>query len=175
MRIRKQDYELNLTDLMQFPVWEYALDEERIQGQDERTVRPYHVSPPLDPHQAYFIVRASFHLADGTQRKGYIKPVVLSKQRFAKPVVPIDLHPIVVTEKGRLSFWYGTTKPDSERISQSYDMLDKKPSEVFPIKFASDIEVLDSITEGDLEGFMYCDANVRDFFNLRLTDIKVVK
>lgn len=175
MRIRKQDYELGLDDLTQFPAWEYALDEEEVEDQNERTVRPYHAFSPLDPHQAYFIVRASFYLADGTQMKGYIKPIVLSEERLAEPVVPIDLHPIIITEKGRVVFWYGVSKPDPQRILRNYHVLDKQPSEVFPIKFTSDIEILDSIVGGTLEGFLYCDASVQDFFNLKPTDIKVVK
>jgi hypothetical protein len=175
MRIRKQDYELNLVDLMQFPAWEYVLDEEGIEGQDERTVKPYRASPPLDPHRAYFIVRASFHLADGTQIKGYIRPVTLSESKFMKPIVPIDMNPIIISQQGRVAFWYGASKPDSEEISKNYRMLNKEPSEVFPVRFASDVEVLDSIIEGTLEGFLYCDESVRDFFNLKQTDIKVVK
>ena len=54
-------------------------------------------------------------------------------------------------------------------------MLNKKPFEVFPIKFTSDVEVLDSIAEGTLEGFLYCEENVQDFFSLKPTDIKVVR
>jgi hypothetical protein len=175
MRIRKRDYKLNLADLMQFPAWEYALDEEEVEGQNERTVRPYHAPPPLDPYRAHFIVRASFHLADGTQMKGYIKPVTLSEPKFMELVVPIDLHPIIITEQSRVAFWYGASKPDLEEISQNYRTLNKKPPEVFPIKFASDVEVLDSIVEGTLEGFLYCDETVQDFFNLKPTDVRVVK
>lgn len=175
MRIRKQDYQLDLTDLTQFPVWEYALDEEQIEGQDERTVRPYLASPPLDPHGAHFIVRASFHLADGTQMMGYIRPITLSRSEFMKPVVPADMNPIIITQQGQVAFWYGTLKPSPEEISQNYRMLNKKPFEVFPIKFTSDVEVLDSIAEGTLEGFLYCEENVQDFFSLKPTDIKAVR
>jgi hypothetical protein len=175
MRIRKRDYELDLDDIMQFAVWEYALDEEGIAGQDERTVRPYCTSLSLDPQEAYFIVRASFHLADGTQMKGYIKPVTLSGPKFMEPVIPVDLHPIVITDRGRVTFWYGASKPGLEEISKNYHTLDKESSEVFPIEFASDTEVLDSIVEGTLEGFLYCDESVQDFFKLKTTDIKVVK
>lgn len=175
MRIRKRDYELNLADLMQFPAWEYALDEEEVAGQDERTVKPYLASPPLDPHGAYFIVRASFHLADGTQMMGYIRPITLSGSELTKPVVPADMNPIIITEQGQVAFWYGALKPGPEEISQNYRMLNKKPSEVFPIKFASDVEVLDSVVAGTLEGFLYCEENVQDFFSLKPTDIKVVK
>ena len=40
MKIRKQVYQLTLDDLERTPVWEFALDEEVEEGQDEATVRP---------------------------------------------------------------------------------------------------------------------------------------
>jgi hypothetical protein len=160
---------------MQFPVWEYALDEEQDRGQDERTVRPYRASPPLDPNEAYFILRASFHLSDGTHMMGYIRPVRLSGSKLMDPVIPVDTNPVIVTEEGQVAFWYGASRPDSEAIFQSYRLLKKRPSEVFPIRFASDVEVLDSFTEGTLEGFLYCNEKVKDFFHLRAIDIKVAK
>jgi hypothetical protein len=154
MRIRKQDYHLTLADLIEFPVWEYTLDEEGDEGREERTVRPYLNSPSLDPDQAYFIVRASFRLADGTRMTGYIKPITLSDPGLTKPLVPADMDPIIVTERGQVPFWYGASKPGPEEISKNYQLLNKEPSDVFPIEFASDIEVLDSIGEGRLEGFL---------------------
>ncbi len=175
MSIRRQDYRLTQVDLTQYPAWEYALDEEGLEGQDERTVRPYHASPPLDLKKAYFIVRARFHLADGTQMVGYIKPIKLSGSGFMDPVIPVDMNPVIVTEQGQVTFWYGALKPEIEHISQNYRLLNKKPSEVFPIGFAADIEVLDSITVGTLEGFLYCDNAVKDFFELKSTDIREVR
>src|SRR5882724_9722481 len=40
-QIRKQVYELTLEDLVAFPAWEFALDEEGEPDQDEATVRPF--------------------------------------------------------------------------------------------------------------------------------------
>jgi hypothetical protein len=54
-------------------------------------------------------------------------------------------------------------------------MLNKKPSEVFPVRFASDVEVLNSIAEGTLEGFLFFDESTQDFFHLKSMDIKVAK
>jgi len=34
-RIRKQVYELTLDDLSRFPIWEFSLDSEAEEGQDE--------------------------------------------------------------------------------------------------------------------------------------------
>lgn len=70
MTIRKQVYELAINELRDYPVWEYALDEEDREGQDEATVRPVILSAPLDPNIGMFIVRTRFKLADGTLHFG---------------------------------------------------------------------------------------------------------
>jgi hypothetical protein len=175
MQIRKQDYDLALDDLAQFPAWEYALDEEEHEGQDERTVRPYFASPPLDLGQAYLIVRASFYLADGTQMTGYIKPLESGNVGMIKPLIPADMNPIIITQQGRIAFWYGASQPSPEEISQNYAILNKAPSDAFPITFTSDVEVLKGITDGVLEGFLYCDKDLPDVFNMKLSDVKAIK
>ena len=74
--IRKQVYELTAGDLEQRPIWEFALDEEGEEGQDEATVRPWTGNQPLDPADGMFVVRAVFELADGTKLTGYLTPPV---------------------------------------------------------------------------------------------------
>jgi hypothetical protein len=175
MQIRKQDCDLVLDDLAKFPVWEFALDEEGHEDQDERTVRPYFASPPLDQGQAYLIVRASFYLADGTQMIGYIKPLELGDASMLTPLIPADMNPIIITQQGHVAFWYGASQPDSEEISRNYAILNKRPQEVFPIRFASDVEVLNSIVDGVLEGFLYCDRDLPDVFNMKPSDVKAIK
>ncbi len=174
-RIRKQDYDLTVDDLMQFPAWEYALDEETVRGQDERTVRPFTTSPPVDPCKAYLIVRASFRLADGTEMTGYVKPVVPDRSGSMSIVVPYDLHPIVVTDQGRVHFFHGPSKPTPEQTALYYRLLGKEAAEVFPIGFTSDVEVTGAIAEGTLEGFLYIDENALDFIHLKPTEVKVVR
>jgi hypothetical protein len=68
MKIRKPACELTLDDIRRYPVWEYALDEEGEDGQDETTVRPCEISEALDPSD--IIVRTKFTLADGTELLG---------------------------------------------------------------------------------------------------------
>jgi len=43
LNTRKPVVEIALQDLMQFPVWEFAIDEEGIEGQDETWIRPVNV------------------------------------------------------------------------------------------------------------------------------------
>jgi hypothetical protein len=174
MRIRKQDFELTPEDLMEFPVWEYTLDEEGIEGQDERTVRPYLKSSPIYYGETYFIVRATFLLADGSQEIGYIKPINLEATGIFTSVAPVDMSPIVVTDEGRVYFWYGKSKPTADVILKSYRLLKREPSQIFPINFSSDVEILNGITKGTIEGFLYCDDDV-DAFHMKTSDIKVLK
>jgi len=180
-KIRIQDYNLTFTDLMKYPAWKYALDEEGVEGQDERTVRPYLAPIPLDLNKAYFLVRASFFLADGTSYKGYIKPKAVDRVdvgNFGSVIVPYDLSPIIVLGKDHIHFQYGPEKPDPEEMQRVYSLFSKKSHEVFPIKFSSDVEVLDSVHEGKLDGFMYFDQDLSEFVQvmaLRSIDIKYAK
>jgi hypothetical protein len=170
-KIRIQDFNLSLQDIMLYPAWEYALDEESLDGQDERTVRPYLARPPLNPDDAYLIVRASFVLADGTHFKGMLKPYRLGAPRILSTILPYDLLPTLVTEDGKVEFCYGANKPNYDVIEDNYQKLRKKPSEVFPVKVNSDIDVMNSVTQCELNGFMFFDENSKDFFHLKSTDL----
>ncbi len=74
MKIRKQVSELTRSDLLERPVWEFALDEKGKDSPDGAAVRPWEGEVPVDPANGRFIVRAVFTLADGTQHLGYLTP-----------------------------------------------------------------------------------------------------
>jgi hypothetical protein len=111
--IRRQVYELTPADLDRFPVWEFALDEEGEEGQDEATVRPFEPSGPLDPADGMFIVRASLMLSDGTRLKGYVTPPVQGEGGLS------TFQPAVVVPNGQVSFWCGMVAPSPEHISKA--------------------------------------------------------
>jgi hypothetical protein len=56
-------------DFAAFPVWEYTIDEERIEGRDETWVRP--VGRTVVPHRRYAHVAADFAAACGKEYNGY--------------------------------------------------------------------------------------------------------
>lgn len=173
MGIRKQLDDLILDDILKFPSWEFALDEEGTPGQNEQTVRPLLSVPPLDPANNYLVVRATFQLADGTEYKGLIKPI-RSEGGLLPPLIPIDLFPIILTNQGRVNFWYGMFKPDSRELVNNYSMLGKEnPAKIFPIKFSSDVEIVNGIFEGILTGFMYSDPDVEPM-DLSMDNVKTV-
>ena len=149
MRIRKQVDLLTLADVEENPVWEFALDEEGEEGQDEETVRPYQLTPPLDPSVGLLIVRAKFALADGAEMEGYLTPPF-----DGSPAIG-SIQPTIVTDQGQVGFWYGIVAPDKDRIAQNYRLLGKSPSQVFPLKFRSTVEIMGGPIEGELNGFLF--------------------
>jgi hypothetical protein len=157
-RIRRQVYELTPADLERFAICEFALDEEGEEGQDEATVRPYEVIGPLDPTDGMFIVRASLTLADGTRLKGYVTPPVQGETGLSTS------QPAVVVPGGQVSFWCGMLVPSPEFIYGKYALLGKSaPSQVFPIRFESDVELVGGPIAGEVPGFVV----LEDFTTMR--------
>lgn len=148
MRARKQVYELTLHDLSRFPVWEFRLDKDGADNQDEATVRPFTASGPLDPAERMFVVRAIFTLADGSKMKGYFTPPVRGQEGLG------TLQPIIVTDRGQIRFWCGTSAPDVKRLARSYELLGKDAKRVFPLRFESDVDLVNGPARGSLPGFL---------------------
>ena len=150
-RVRKQVYELTLDDLNRFPVWEFRLGEEGEVGEagrDECTVRPYEASGPLDPTDRMFVVRALFTLADGSRMQGYCTPPLRGDDSIG------ILQPIIVTDRGQVRFWCGTTAPDSKRLAHSYELLGKDAGRVFPVRFESAVALVGGPVKGSVPGFL---------------------
>lgn len=151
-RIRRQVYELTPEDLDRSSIWEFALDEEGEEGQDEATVRPYESQGPLDPSDGMFVVRARFELADGTRAVGFLTPPVQGDSSLG------TLQPAVVVDQGQVSFWCGMLSPEPVHLAASYARLGKSSaSEVFPLRFTSDVELVGGPVTGELPGFLVLD------------------
>ncbi|QFZ91813.2 hypothetical protein [Synechococcus elongatus] len=149
LHIRKQVYELTADDLDQHTVWEFALDEEGEEGQDEATVRPYEGNQPLNPTDGMFIVCAHFLLADGTRMQGYLTPPVQGDSSLG------TLQQTIFKIEGRVSFWFGMLTPEPKQLAEIYACLGKLSSqEVFPIQLESDVELTCGSVAGQLPGFL---------------------
>ena len=149
-QIRKQVYDLTIEDLERTPVWEFALDEEGLEGQDEATVRPYESRGPLDMPDGMFVVRARFHFPDGTTASGFLTPPGLETEASDLGII----QPVVVTPLGQVSFWHGVVTPKPQDISDSYSRLGKSSREqVFPVRFESDVS-LENPVGGSIPGFL---------------------
>lgn len=146
--IRKQAYHLTSDDLDACPVWEWALDEEGIEGQDEATVRP------ADPNElpnllgGQCVARASFLLADGTQFSGLLTPP------FPDDASDLGLvQPIILTAEGQVGFWRGMLAPSPEEVAEAYRLLGKSgPASVFPLRYRLDLSGVSA--DGVIPGFM---------------------
>lgn len=146
---RKQVNDLDLSDLQKSCVWEFALDEEDHEGQDEATVRPFMHEGELDPTSGMFVVKAAFQLADGSKMTGYLSPPLKKSSNLS------ILQPVIITQQGQVLFWWGAIIPKPSMISQSYARLGKAtPAEVFPIKFAADVACTCGPITGEIPGFL---------------------
>jgi hypothetical protein len=148
MKIRKQVYDLKPADLEHSAVWEYALDEEGEEGQDEATVRPFAWDGKLDPADGMFIVRASFTLVDGTTMSGYLTANVEGEADLG------TVQPAIVTGHGQVSFWCGVIQPDATHLANCYSVLGKDPGEIFPILFSSQVDLVGGVVAGTVPGFL---------------------
>src|ERR1700744_1828023 len=158
MHIRRQVYDLTPADLERYAVWEFALDEEGVEGQDEATVRPYESNDPVDTAEGMFIVRASMTLADGTRLVGYVTPSAQGGTDLS------SCQPAVVGADGQVSFWRGMLALRPEDLSERYALLGKSsPAQVFPIKFKSDAPMAGSPVVGEVPGFVI----LEDFKTMR--------
>jgi hypothetical protein len=141
--MRKQVYELVEADLAREPVWEFALDEEGEEGQDEATVRPVAAADVA----GQCIVRATFELADGTVFFGYVSPTPAGDDLGS-------LQPVILTSAGQVSFWRGMLEPSKEDLNLAYSRLGKSMSAVvFPVRFKADVAEF-AETQGTIPGFV---------------------
>jgi hypothetical protein len=146
--IRKQVYHLTAEDFTRHPVWEFALDEEGKEGQDEATVRPLECDM-ADGSMGMLVVRAGFVLADGSTMPGFLTPPV------PLALGPQTLQPTITAATGQVPFWCGVISPKPEDISRWYARLNRpSPNRIFPIRYASDFPIKGGPLNGEVSGFM---------------------
>ncbi len=166
MSIRKQVYELTSEDLAAHPVWQFALDEECEEGQDEATVRP--VEEPLDPGEGLCIAKTEFTLNDGTVLTGFLSPPVPNLPKlyyYEGDDGSSESQPSIVTPEGHVMFWHGILRPMPEAIAEYYRILGGKTAEdVFPVKFHTVAQIKTSEMAGEIRGFMYIEKVKKGFF-----------
>lgn len=159
MKIRKQVYDLTLDDVKCYPVWQYALDEEGEDGQDEATVRPVPVEE-MDLQHSSYIVRARFLLADGTTAIGTVTVSDLPDDGIIKIEGDNDgnakRQPVIITSSGQIGFWFGSIKPKDKEIAEAYLALGcKSPGAVFPLTYRVDVQMPNCPAGGRIGGFQY--------------------
>jgi hypothetical protein len=144
-QVRKQVGDLLPSDLGRYPVWEFALDEEGEEGQDEETVRPRPDLADADPNDGLFVVRAELVARDGTRFAGYVTA--------SEDEAMGALQPTIVTARGQVQFWLGLHGPRPGQIERAYELLAKTPEQLFPIRFRTLVPVVGRARDGVIGGF----------------------
>jgi hypothetical protein len=148
LTIRKQVYELLPADFAIASIWEFALDEEDVPGQDEATVRPRPDLERADPSEGLLVAEAEFVSADGTRFSGYVTPQ-------HEPDISL-IQPTIITAKSQVVFWLGAFPPES--LEDSYAALGKTASELFPTRYRCTVQTVGAPLQGELHGFMHLES-----------------
>jgi hypothetical protein len=153
-KVRKQVYELTPEDLERCPVWEFASDEEGVDGQDEATVRPRpDLGGPL-PRDGGLVVRTRFTARDGSELFGHCTPSPEDSLGY--------IHPTVVVGSAQVGFWFGRAQPSRKELAKHYKALGKKAGELFPLKFEAVIRTPGYFDSGVIPAFQSLSAGDDD-------------
>lgn len=138
-RIRKQVYDLTEEDLARYPLWEFALDEEGEEGQDEATVRPlpYEYVPANEAR--LMVGAATARLADGREFVATLYFNCLDGQSVENDRSPAALgssQPHLLIEGRQFGFWQGSLRPALFRKEMElfYATLGSPAEAIFPIE-----------------------------------------
>jgi hypothetical protein len=147
---------LTSDDLEQYPIWEEMGAEG---GAYEGRLRPrpdLAIAADTESETNLFVVATTFMLADGSLLAGYCSPApvaVISLRGWFRGIGL--LQPAIVLERGQVPFWF-REEPRREEILALYDILERDPTQVFPLEFEARVEVPpDSFASSRLDGFCF--------------------
>ena len=124
---RKPIDQITVVDLVDFPIWEFCLDEEGVEGMDETWVRP--LAAAAVPNGAYSLsVAAEFETASGLRVNGLIGVTTAAGEvEIAYPVLLFDGKYLFVPRIDAL-------REDDEKLRAAVaDALGTSP--VFPLRY----------------------------------------
>jgi hypothetical protein len=177
MRVRKQVYDLKQEDLVEHPVWEFALDEEGEDEQDEATVRPVSVNGPVDCSNRMVVVMAEFSLPDGSVMVGCLRPPstdIPFLLKFEGDSSLSKTQPVIITDRGQVLFWYGIAKPDEATVQRNYEMIGRADG-VFPISYRSTVELSSGLVAGEITGFTFLEERKCGLFRKKKLCVAVIQ
>lgn len=156
--ILKQFTELKQVDFEKYPVWVncHGVDynEPWYNETNEETFRPWTENIPVDPSHMMYLVKSSMILIDGTVYCGFITPIKENKRELIDNIGTIQ--PYIFHPSGKMiCFWYGLREVKSEDIRSLYELLQKSPKEIFPIRFEIEHGLSLSFFSGEIFGLYY--------------------
>ena len=139
--MRKGTTKLTKEDFMEFPIWE-------IQG-SFTTVEPYLGKIPFRANKARaYLVRTIFTLADGSKLTGHTLVGI-------PPYRPEILSPTVLTDGKPVDLSHLAKNPTEQDIESAFVRIGKTISEIFPLKFETDVPVPKGPVSGSMNGFWF--------------------
>jgi len=132
---RKPIDQITVADLVDFPIWEFCLNEEGVEGMDETWVRP--LAAAAVPNGAYSLsVAAEFETASGLRVNGLIGVTTAEGEvDIAYPVLLFDGKYLFVPTQH-----YMQIDPDHGKLRRAVvDALG--PSPVFPLRYRLSVSI----------------------------------
>jgi hypothetical protein len=132
---RKPIDQITVADLVDFPIWEFCLDEEGVEGMDETWVRP--LAAAAVPNGAYSLsVAAEFETASGLRVNGLIGVTTAEGEvEIAYPVLLFDGKYLFVPSQHDMQIG-----PDDEKLRRAVvDALG--PSPVSPLRYRLSVSI----------------------------------
>ena len=129
---RKPLDEITVADLVDFPIWEFCLDEEGVEGMDETWVRP--LAAAAVPNGAYSLsVAAEFETASGLRVNGLIGVTTAAGEvEIAYPVLLFDGKYLFVPSQHDMQI--DALQEHDEKLRRAIaDALGTSP--VFPLRY----------------------------------------
>jgi hypothetical protein len=132
---RKPIDQITVADLVDFPIWEFCLDEEGVEGMDETWVRP--LAAAAVPNGAYSLsVAAEFETASGLRVNGLIGVTTAEGEvEIAYPVLLFDGKYLFIPSQHEMQF-----DAADEKLRQAIvDALGSSP--VFPLRYRLSVPI----------------------------------
>ena len=130
---RKPIDQITVADLVDFPIWEFCLDEEGVEGMDETWVRP--LAAAAVPNGAYSLsVAAEFETASGLRVNGLVGVTTTGGE--------VDISEAVLLFDGKYLFVprIDALREDDEKFRSAIaDALGTSP--VFPLRYRLSVPI----------------------------------
>lgn len=146
LRIQFDDF--NVSYFETSPIWEFAIDEEGEEGQDETTLKPRLDLTLPDPSEGLLIVECEFEAKSGKKFRGVCSPSFDDSLN--------SIQPYILADNQFINFWFGIMQPDKGTKDGIYRVLNETPDTLFPLTFQSKLTMADgSRISGQIDGFMW--------------------
>ena len=147
---RKPIDQITVADLVDFPIWEFCLDEEGVEGMDETWVRP--LAAAAVPNEAYSLsVAAEFETASGLRVNGLIGVTTAEGEvEIAYPVLLFDGKYLFVPSQHDMQFNAADEKLKS--VPDTNNLRDLLGMQTEMYKMSQNIELLSKAVDAATSG-----------------------